>query len=242
MRVSRHSVVAFGLVAVCALAWAYTVRFGATMTTPIPAPWSGADFGFNFVMWAVMMVAMMVPSAAPTVMLYHKVATGRDASGNGALSALFVAGYLAVWTGFSLLATLAQWRLHDAALLSPMMAAASPWLGGGLLLTAGAFQLTPLKQACLAKCRSPMAFLLGRWRDGPRGAFAMGAENGVYCAGCCWALMALLFVVGVMNLVWVAALAAIVLAEKVLPHGDRLGKAGGLALIAWGAWVIAGAS
>jgi predicted metal-binding membrane protein len=242
MTLSQRGVVLSGLGAVCALAWAYTVRLGTNMTMPSPAPWGGADLGFNFVMWAVMMVAMMVPSAAPTVMLYRKLAAGRDARGGGALSALFLCGYLAVWTGFSLLATLAQWALHDAALLSPTMAAASPWLGGGLLLAAGAFQLTPLKQACLAHCRSPMAFLFGRWREGARGAFEMGAENGVYCAGCCWALMALLFVVGVMNLVWVAALAVIVLAEKVLPHGDRLGKAGGLALIAWGAWLIARAS
>lgn len=211
-----------------------------SMAIPQRAPWNARTLALTFAMWVVMMVAMMLPSAAPMIVMFHRVAAERAARRQPAVpTAVFLAGYLSVWCGFSVLATAAQWALHEASLLSPMLAAASPWLGGGLLAAAGVFQFTPLKQACLAKCRSPIAFLLGEWREGVRGALAMGIRHGVYCTGCCWALMALLFVGGVMNLVWVAALAVVVLGEKALPNGALLGKLGGLALIAWGAWVMA---
>ncbi|HKI97886.1 MAG TPA: DUF2182 domain-containing protein [bacterium] len=245
--------VGLGLGLLAALAWAYTLWLAAHMTMPEmgstgmamampnPVPWSLGQAGFMFVMWTVMMVAMMVPSAAPMILVFHRVASDRAAKGQPAVpTAVFLGGYLAVWTGFSAAATAAQWGLHDAALLLPTMAAASPLLGGALLAAAGVFQLTPLKHACLARCRTPLGFLLTEWREGTRGAWEMGLRHGAFCTGCCWALMALLFVGGVMNLLWVAALALVVLGEKVLPRGELLGKLGGVALIAWGAWVALG--
>jgi len=181
---------------------------------------------------SVMMVAMMVPPASPMILLFARVNRQRREGENPAIpTALFLAAYLVVWSGFSAVATLAQWGLHSAALLSPMMVSTSPILGGLLLVGAGVFQWTSLKRACLVRCRSPLAFLLAEWRDGPRGAFLMGLRHGVYCLGCCWILMALLFVAGVMNLLWVATLAVFVLVEKVLPRGDLAGRLGGAALI-----------
>ena len=142
-------------------------------------------------------------------------------------TAVFLLGYLLVWTGFSALATLAQWGLHSAALLSPMMVSTSSVMGGVLLLAAGIFQWTPLKNACLIHCRSPLAFLMSEWRDGKRGALLMGVKHGSYCVGCCWILMALLFVAGVMNLLWVASITAFVLIEKVVPRGELVGHVAG---------------
>jgi predicted metal-binding membrane protein len=137
-----------------------------------------------------------------------------------------------------LAAVLSQYGLQRAALVSPMMETTAPWLGAALLAAAGAFQFMPLKEACLAKCRTPIGFIMTEWREGSRGAFVMGLRHGAYCTGCCWALMALLFVGGVMNLLWVAFLAVFVLVEKVLPAGGLLGKAGGIIMIAWGAWMV----
>jgi predicted metal-binding membrane protein len=151
---------------------------------------------------------------------------------------LFLLGYLIVWIGFSALAAVAQWILHATALLSPMMVSTSPILGGAILITAGAFQWTPLKNACLTHCRSPLNFLMTGWREGKRGALAMGLKHGAYCTGCCWFLMALLFVAGVMNLWWIAIIAGFVLLEKVAPRGLWVGKIAGLALATWGLWMI----
>jgi predicted metal-binding membrane protein len=255
-------VVSLGLGLLTALAWAYTIWLathmpmpampalsgamgkamsgGMAMAMPRPVPWDLAQAGFMFVMWTVMMVAMMVPSAAPMILIFERLASERASKGQPYVpTAVFLGGYLLVWAGFSLLATGAQWALHDTALLSPMMATASPLLGGAVLVAAGLFQLTPLKRACLAKCRTPLGFLLTEWREGAGGALAMGLRHGVFCTVCCWALMALLFVGGVMNLLWVLALSLVVLGEKVLPRGELLGKLGGVALIAWGAWVMA---
>jgi len=148
-------------------------------------------------------------------------------------TAIFLGGYVIVWTGFSALATLAQWGLHETALLSPMMVSTSPILGGLLLLTAGVYQWTPLKYACLKHCRSPLGFLMTNWREGPRGALIMGLRHGMFCTVCCWFLMALLFVAGVMNLLWVATITLFVLVEKVVPRGDIVGRvAGGVLVIA----------
>jgi predicted metal-binding membrane protein len=152
---------------------------------------------------------------------------------------IFVLGYLVVWTTYSVAAALAQAGLHAAALMSPAMAATSPLLAGGLLVAAGVFQWTPLKRACLAGCRSPLSFLMAGWREGRGGAFVMGLRHGLYCLGCCWALMALLFVVGVMNLLWVAAIAVAVLVEKVVPRGDLVGRLAGVALVAAGLLLVA---
>ena len=151
---------------------------------------------------------------------------------------IFIAGYLAVWTAFSALAAIAQWILHGKALLSHMMVSTSPELGGGLLIVAGIFQWTPLKHSCLRHCRSPLSFLMTGWREGKLGAFGMGLKHGAYCTGCCWFLMALLFVAGVMNMWWVGAIAGFVLVEKIAPRGLWLGRIAGLLLAGWGVWVI----
>jgi predicted metal-binding membrane protein len=143
-----------------------------------------------------------------------------------------------VWTGFSAIVTAAQWAADRSGLLSAMMASANPWLSGVVLVVAGVFQFSPLKRACLSRCRSPMAFLLAEWRPGPTGAFVTGLRHGAYCVGCCWVLMALFFVFGTMNLVAAAGLAALVLAEKMLPGGAIIGRVFGIGFIAAGAWVL----
>ena len=197
--------------------------------------WGATAILLLFVMWAVMMVAMMVPSAAPMVLAFLGVNQRRQAAGRPFVPAgIFVAGYLAIWTGYSAVATLAQWGLHKAALLSPAMTATSPFLSGSLLIAAGIFQWTPLKRLCLKGCRSPLLFLMSEWRDGNAGAFIMGLRHGSYCVGCCWVLMALLFVAGVMNLLGVAVIAIFVMAEKSLPRGELLGHVTGVALVVAG--------
>lgn len=234
-----------GLVGVAGLSWAYTIHLARPMadmpmqiSMPMWQPWSAVEFLFMVVMWAVMMAAMMVPSAAPVILLFASAHRQRsERGGQYGSTAVFLLGYLVVWSGFSVLATGLQWALHKGALLSPMMVATSPWLGAAVFIAAGLFQWTPLKEACLAKCRSPLGFLLSEWRDGAGGALVMGLRHGAYCTGCCWVLMSLLFVGGVMNLLWVAAIAAFVLAEKVLPYGGFLGRVAGAALIGWGVWL-----
>ncbi|MBL6080640.1 DUF2182 domain-containing protein [Belnapia sp. T18] len=203
-------------------------------------PWSAARFSMMLGMWAVMMVGMMLPAAAPIILFFATFARRSREQGHRVASVgIFVAGYLAVWTAFALAATILQWALDRAALLSPHMAAASPILGGAILIAAGLYQWTPLKDACLGLCRSPAAFVMGRWRAGPGGAFRMGVEHGAFCMGCCWALMALLFVGGVMNLLWVAAITLAVLAEKLAPRGRWIARALGAAMVLGGAWVLA---
>jgi predicted metal-binding membrane protein len=204
--------------------------------------WSWIEVVTLAVMWTVMMVAMMAPAAAPMILLYAAVHRRRAAAGAPAVpTAIFVLGYLLVWTGFSIVAALVQAGLHTAALLSPAMVMTSPLLTGAVLVAAGIFQWTPLKRACLAGCRSPLSFVMGSWREGRAGALLMGIRHGLYCLGCCWALMALLFVAGVMNLVWVATLAVAVFIEKIVPRGDAVGRAAGILLVGAGVWVaIAG--
>jgi predicted metal-binding membrane protein len=204
--------------------------------------WTFLDFILMFLMWAVMMVGMMLPSAAPMALVYAAVA--RKASRQGqpiADTAVFVAGYLAMWTLFSAGATGLQWALERAALLSPMMVSTSPLLGGALLVGAGVYQMTPFKDACLEHCRSPAFFISEQWRPGTRGAFTMGWVHGAYCLGCCWLLMGILFFGGVMNLLWIAAITIFVLLEKVLPGGSRGGRVAGVGLIALGVGVAIGA-
>ena len=201
--------------------------------------WNASALLLLFLMWAVMMVAMMVPSAVPMIQGFVAVnERRRNASRPVIPVGVFVLGYIVAWTSFSAAAALAQWGLHRAALLSPMMVSTSPILSGGLLLAAGIFQWTPLKRACLRNCRSPLTFLMSGWRDGTAGAFFMGLHHGAYCVGCCWALMVLLFVVGVMNLLWVAVIALFVIAEKVLPRGELIAHIAGVALVAVGIGVI----
>jgi predicted metal-binding membrane protein len=231
---------ALALFAVAALAWVALVRLRHAMAMPAMHGWDPADVALLFLMWAVMMVAMMLPSATPMILLVASVQRRRRERGSpSAPPAIFVAGYLLVWTGFSAAAALAQTGLHQAALLSPAMATTSPVLGGLLLVTAGLYQWLPAKAACLGRCRSPLGFLGSEWREGAVGALVMGVRHGVFCVGCCWALMTLLFVAGVMNLAWIAAIGGLVLLEKVAPAGPWIGRVGGLALAAWGGWMLA---
>ena len=246
-------IVAVGLAAVVALAWVYLAT-GAGMDTSMadmsmdmdmdmPMPWSPAYAVLAFVMWWVMMIAMMVPSAAPTVLLFTTIRRKQEASVGPAVEAwIFVGGYLLIWAGFSLVAILAQWGLERAGLLSMAMASTSAVFGGVLLLAAGLYQFTPVKSACLRYCQSPVLFLSRYWRPGASGALRMGLRHGGYCLGCCWFLMALLFVSGVMNLVWIAGIALYVACEKLLPLGHRLSRAAGMALIVSGTIVLARAA
>jgi predicted metal-binding membrane protein len=203
-------------------------------------PWTATEFGLRLAMWAVMMVAMMVPTAAPMTLMYAAVARKAAAQHNPlAPTFVFVAGYIAMWTIFSFVATIAQYALDRAALLSPMMVSRSAIFGAVLLIAAGIYQLTPLKNACLRNCRAPAHFLSSHWRTGNLGAFRMGLRLGAYCVGCCWILMGLLFVGGVMNLLWIAAIAIFVLLEKTIPFGDLSGRVAGLAMILTGALSLA---
>jgi predicted metal-binding membrane protein len=214
---------------------------GGMGSMPMAPVWEPGALALTFVMWSVMMVGMMLPSAAPAILLYGTMVKKNRERGS-ALPAvwIFAAGYLAVWTGFSLAATLLQAALQAGGLVTSMMVSASPWLTGGLLIAAGVYQWLPLKEACLEKCRAPLQFFLFRWRSGAGGAFAMGAEHGLFCVGCCWALMLLLFAAGVMNLLWVAALAGFVLVEKLLPAARLTGRIAGVAFVAVGAAILVG--
>jgi len=206
-----------------------------------PVAWSAGYAVLMVFMWWIMMVAMMLPSAAPMILLY--AAVNRKARERGAPfvpTGVFALGYLAAWGVFSLLAVALQWGLERTALLSSMMVGTSIVLGGLLLIAAGAWQLTPLKHACLKHCRSPLHFLSHHWRKGRWGAFRMGAEHGAFCLGCCWFLMGLLFYGGVMNLYWIVGLAAFVLLEKTAPAGHWIGSAAGVGLIAWGGLLLLG--
>jgi predicted metal-binding membrane protein len=236
------------LAATVVLAWLYLFHARAAMPDmDMPGmvmldlqKWGPATVLLLFVMWTVMMVAMMVPSAAPMILAFLTVNQRRQSAARPYVPVtIFLLGYLAVWTAFSAVATLAEWGLHQAALLSTMMTATSPALNGGLLIAAGVFQWTPLKRACLKGCRSPLTFLMSEWREGAAGAFVMGLRHGAYCVGCCWFLMALLFVAGVMNLFWVAIIALFVMAEKILPKGELLARVAGIGLIIAGAALVA---
>jgi predicted metal-binding membrane protein len=244
-------IVLAGIVAVAALAWAYVVfrsqgddatGLGLDMGMGMAQlqTWGAADFGLVFLMWAVMMAAMMVPSAAPMILLFATVNRKRREQQRPYVpTGVFLLGYVAVWGGFALAATLANWGLHANSLLSSMMGeSTSAYLGGSLLLSAGVFQWSRLKYVCLTHCRSPIGFLMSDWREGTGGALKMGLRHGTFCVGCCWVLMALLFVLGVMNLLWIAALAGFVLLEKVVPAGQRVSRLTGVLLAGWGAWMV----
>jgi predicted metal-binding membrane protein len=259
-------VVAAALAAITLLAWAYVLWLAAHMNVLMPAPamdmsgmgdmpgmdmsammqpafvaWTLPHFLFMFAMWAVMMVGMMTPSAAPMILIYAQVAHQAATLGRSFVSAAwFASGYLLVWTAFALLATLAQWGLERAALLSPMMESSSHIFGGIVLIAAGLFQWTPIKQACLSHCRAPLLFVQqhGGFKPDISGALRLGALHGAYCVGCCWALMALLFVGGVMNLLWIAGLMIFVLLEKIIPGSRYFSRLAGLVAIAAGVWML----
>jgi predicted metal-binding membrane protein len=241
LRRSDILAISLALFSVVGLAWLYLVTLtwnmsgeGSSMASMSQIePWTPLDFLLMFVMWAVMMIGMMVPTASRAVLIYAAVARqaatrGKPLSGTG----WFVAGYVLVWTMFSLGATALQAGFNHLGLLSPMMASASPWFGATLLLVAGIYQFTPWKDTCLKHCQSPAQYLAGRFRSGVRGALNLGAWHGGYCLGCCWALMGLLFVGGVMNLLWIAVITIFVLLEKLLPSSWRVNNVAGCLMIA----------
>ena len=246
--VRRDRVVVVAAIAILAsLAWVYTAELAvgmgsagmSTMAVSAAMPstqfWGLEDVVFMFVMWSVMMVAMMLPSVTPMVLLFTGVMRKRASDGRPLVStAFFVVGYLLVWVGFSAVATFANWGLHSGGFLSSMMGRTTPMVGGGVLLLAGAFQWTQLKDACLSHCRSPLAFLASGWREGRRGTLMMGLHHGLYCLGCCWLLMALLFVLGIMNLPWIVGLTVFVLLEKVSPRGRLVSRVSGVMFAVWG--------
>jgi predicted metal-binding membrane protein len=206
--------------------------------------WSPGYWVILLLMWWVMMVAMMTPSAAPMILLYARAIRHAQDGGRlqaGATSTIaFAGGYLLVWLGFSIAATIVMWLLEKGGVLSvTRMASTGAWLSGGLLIAAGLYQFSPLKNVCLSVCRAPAEFLSRHWRPGASGALRMGLEHGAFCVGCCWVLMALLFVGGVMNVLWIAVLAILVLAEKLAPAGLWVARASGAALIAWGVATLA---
>lgn len=251
LTVLRRDRLALGasLVAVVALAWGWLLLGAGMDMTAVemtrmsgmdgwlmqPATWSVGYAVLMFSMWWVMMVAMMLPSAAPMLLLYaqlnRKGGVGRSPLGS---TTVFAAGYLVSWGGFSVVAVALQWSLETARLMSPMLEVTNVWLGAAILVAAGVWQFTPLKSLCLHQCRSPLAFLVANWRDGRQGALRMGFLHGAYCLGCCWFLMTLLFFGGVMNLAWIIGLAVFVLLEKTLPLGHWLGRLVGAVLVAWG--------
>lgn len=209
----------------------------------MPTAWDPRHWGLMVAMWWTMMIAMMTPSAAPTILLYARV--HRHAQGQGQLAATrpptvaFVAGYFLIWLAFSVAATAMHQALERAGIVSALtMGSQVPWLSGAALIVTGLYQLSPLKNSCLAHCRAPAEFLSRHWRPGSRGALRLGGMHGAYCIGCCWMLMVLLFVGGVMNLAWIAALSLLVLAEKVLAKGRWVGYGAGALLVAWGVGIL----
>jgi predicted metal-binding membrane protein len=246
-----RAIVAGSLAFVIILAWAYllagagvgmeTMDMGGGQLMVMAREWTLGYGLVVFLMWAVMMVAMMLPSAAPVTLLIAAIARKRREAGGtpGMSTAPFVLGYLGVWFAFAATATLLQWRLDAAGLLSETMALASMVVAGSVLVVAGIYQWTPLKQACLRHCRSPLQFLMHHWQDGALGALASGARHGAFCFGCCWMLMVLLFVGGIMNLAWIGGIALLVLIEKTMPWGGRMGRATGAVLVVWGAITLA---
>lgn len=234
------------LFAITALALGYTYWLAtgfdmSGMMSPEFIPWSAWHFAFMFAMWAVMMIGMMTPSVAPMVLLYVQIARQSAARGQSfAPAGWFIAGYLLAWTAFALVATLLQWLLEWRAVVTPMMAGTGRVLGGILLIAAGVYQWLPVKDSCLAQCRAPLWFVQrhGGFQASARGSVRLGLLHGLYCIGCCWVLMALLFAFGVMNLLWIAGLMIFVLVEKIVPHARLFSRAAGLVAIAAGVALI----
>lgn len=238
-RVARNErmLLIVGATAIAGVAWLEVLRRAAPMDAMMVGHVMPVQFASSFAMWATMMVAMMLPSALPALLVFH-AAQERSLAPAVLLrrSALFACGYLVVWTGWSLVAALAQGLLQERALLAMDLAPTTPLLGAPILLVAGLYQFTPWKRSCLEHCRSPQDFLVLHWRNGRWGALVLGTRHGAFCVGCCWALMLVLFVVGVMNVAWVALLAGVVLVEKAVAWGPRPSRAVGGLLVAWAAW------
>ena len=245
--INRDQVVTiFGLVILVALGWAYMIHIARamddhmSMAMPQMMAWSWFDWWSMFLMWTVMMIAMMVPSATPTILIYAKVNQNRRQKSLDYVSTgVFLFGYLLAWTTFSMVATTGNWLIHTQGLLTGMMGSStSNILGAALLIAAGIYQWTPFKYACLNHCRTPLGFIMTEWKEGKLGAITMGVKHGFYCVACCWLLMGLLFVLGVMNLLWIGLLAGFVLLEKLLPQGIWVSRISGLGFVAWGVILI----
>jgi predicted metal-binding membrane protein len=252
-----RAVVITSLIVVVALAWAYVIWLatdmemggmdisgfrmipaGMALMMPTTVPWNATEFAFVFAMWAVMMVGMMTPSATPIILIYARIGQAAQQGKPFASSSWFASGYLLAWIGFALVATFGHWALERGHWLTPEMAAASGTLSGIILIAAGLYQWTPLKNACLRQCQMPLQFIQrhGGFRPDAWGSLALGARHGAYCVGCCWVLMALLFVAGVMNVLWIAALTILVLVEKVVPAGRAVPRVTGAGFYAGGVW------
>jgi predicted metal-binding membrane protein len=239
-------VLLLALIGISTIAWAYTIALssgsghGAHANILVePRAWTAADLAVTFGMWTVMMMAMMLPTTAPMVLSLAKISRDKsEATGPLAPASGFLLGYAIVMTAFSLVAAVAQWGFHQAAWTSITGESTNRAFAGAVLLAAGGFQFTRLKDACLRRCRSPLWFLMTHWRPGPVGGLRMGISHGRFCIGCCWALMALMFVGGSMNLLWTAGLALFMLAEKALPAGREVGRIAGAGLVVWGAALL----
>ena len=244
-----RKIVTGGLFFVAAIGWAYMFYMAWAMENmhlvdmwmpPLGGMriWTAWDLLMLFIMWFTMMIAMMTPTATPMVIIFTTVNRHKKLKKQSySPTFIFLAGYLFAWGVFSLIAAAIQWPLHGSDLLNPMMNSRSYLLSGGILIAAGIYQWTPMKDACLHQCRTPLGFLMAAWQNGHWGAFKMGMHHGIFCIGCCWALMAVLFAVGVMNILWVILITVFVLLEKVLPYSPkRMRTITGLALIAWGGW------
>jgi len=238
--------VAGSLALVAGACWAWIVPMANDMYGDMTGPsawmmtpsWNGSHLGLLFAMWTAMMIGMMLPSAAPTLLIYGMVARRGDGATDAPLRVhIFAGGYLVAWTVFSAVATVAQRGFTAAGLLSPMMETRAPLVAGAMLVAAGVYQLTPLKRACLRACQSPAAFLVTHWRAGRAGAFRIGLRHGWYCLGCCWALMLLLFAGGVMNLTVIAGLTVFLLVEKLMPPALQGGRFSGVVLVVAGLYM-----
>jgi len=200
--------------------------------------WAGFDFFMLFLTWFTMMIAMMTPTIGPMVMMFTTVNKSKKQKQQPyAHTSIFLLGYLFAWGLFSVVVSLIQWPLHEAGLLNPMMDSRSYLLSGGILILAGLYQFTPLKDVCLKQCRTPLGFIMTAWKEGHIGALRMGFHHGIFCVGCCWALMLILFAVGVMNMLWVILITIFVLLEKALPLSPKTMRATtGLGLMIWGGY------
>lgn len=238
-------VIISGLFFITLLSWLYIIYLYRQMVymdmnalffaMPMTPHWAATDFILLFLMWIVMMIAMMTPSVAPLILVFAKVNRERKLQHHPFVNTGYlITGYFLVWAVYSVAATALQWLLQQIAWLNPDMKTTNKILGGIILILTGIFQFTSLKKTCLTYCRSPLNFVLLHWKEGKQGALKMGIENGFYCLGCCWLLMVLLFVAGIMNLLWVALIALFVLAEKISPGIRWLPYVAGFALIAYG--------
>lgn len=238
--------VVVAMVVTVGASWAWLILVASQMgdmssvlAMPMTSAWSGVQVALMVLMWVVMMSAMMLPSAMPMVVAYDRIDRASPPARRGSAAA-FVAGYLVLWGAFAVAAAGLQWLLHSTALVDSMGVATRPWFAGGLLVAAGATQFSAWKVAMLRACRTPMGFLASSWQDGTSGALRMGLHHGRVCLGCCSILMGLLFVLGVMNLAWLTALAGFILAEKVLSRGELVSRVGGVLLMSWGVIVMIG--